>query len=528
MAGSARSSMLHLVRPPAANRTGGLSRRAFLGGGAGLAIAGIVGSTTSAGASVTLPQPVSALPSELGKVLGPNAIQRAALDALGRETLRVPGSVPDPALPAGTDTLPGIEHIVVVMAENHSFDNILGALGRGEGWPVDPVSGAYAATNPNRYPDGRVQQPFRMPTTCQLAHQPSQEWRASWMSYNGGRMDGFVSAPISPTIAGDIGGVTMGYWTGEDLPWTYDLASIFPLANRWFASCLGQTDPNRRYLIAGTSSGMTDDIALSTSVSTGTAIQDALLATPTPTIFDVLSAFGITWTDYTESFPLGETAQLDTPGDAVVGTLEMKPVAAFYTDAAAGNLPSFCIVEPDYSHQSQENPQNMVVGEAFMAGVVKAIGDSPNWEKTLLVFTYDEHGGYYDHVVPPVALAPDAIPPIVQSGEDTYEAFERFGVRVPGVLVSAYAKRDYVSDVLFDHTSILALVQRKWNLPALTFRDANANDLTDMIDLGALADRSPTFPSLPSLAAPGNTPEALACSVTGPGTIPPPGSITAA
>jgi phospholipase C len=109
----------------------------------------------------------------------------------------------------------------------------------------------------------------------------------------------------------------------------------------------------------------------------------------------------------------------------------------------------------------------------------------------------------------------------VQPGESTYEGFGRFGVRVPGVLVSAYAKKgNYVSSKVYDHTSILALVERKWNLPALTFRDANANDLTDMIDLEALAEKSPTFTSLPTLAAPGNFP------TVSPGTIPPAGTVT--
>jgi phospholipase C len=97
---------------------------------------------------------------------------------------------------------------------------------------------------------------------------------------------------------------------------------------------------------------------------------------------------------------------------------------------------------------------------------------------------------------------------------------------VPTVVVSPYAKRHHVSHQVYDHTSILAMVERKWNLPALTFRDANANDLTDFLDLRALARNRPTFPTLPRLAAPGNTPAALACSVNGPGTIPPPHSIS--
>jgi phospholipase C len=144
----------------------------------------------------------------------------------------------------------------------------------------------------------------------------------------------------------------------------------------------------------------------------------------------------------------------------------------------------------------------------------------------MFVLVYDEHGGYYDHVAPPPALPPDAIPPVVQPTESTYDGFARYGFRVPAVVVSPYAKPHYVSHVLYDHTSILAMLERKWNLPALTYRDANANDLTDFLDLKALARGRPTFPRLPRLAPPGSSPAALACSTTGPGTIPPPGSIS--
>jgi phospholipase C len=129
-------------------------------------------------------------------------------------------------------------------------------------------------------------------------------------------------------------------------------------------------------------------------------------------------------------------------------------------------------------------------------------------------------------VPPPPAIAPDLVPPFVQPGESTYDGFERYGFRVPAVVVSAYAKPGYVTHVLYDHTSVLAMLEHKWNLPALTYRDANANDLSDFLDPHALAARTPTFPALPALAAPGDTPARLACSTTGPGTIPPPGTVT--
>ena len=110
---------------------------------------------------------------------------------------------------------------------------------------------------------------------------------------------------------------------------------------------------------------------------------------------------------------------------------------------------------------------------------------------------------------------------MVQPGESTYDGFHRYGFRVPAVLVGPYVKRDYVSHVVYDHTSILAFLARKWNLPALTYRDANANDLTDFLDVNALAAGQPTFPELPALAAPGDTPATRACLSIGPGKIPP-------
>ena len=120
----------------------------------------------------------------------------------------------------------------------------------------------------------------------------------------------------------------------------------------------------------------------------------------------------------------------------------------------------------------------------------------------MLILTYDEHGGYYDHVPPPRRWRP-TIPPMVQPGESAYDGFARYGFRVPSVVVGPYAKR-YVSHVVYDHTSVLAFVERKWNLPAMTYRDANANDLTDFLDLDASPPASPPSPSC-QRSPPGDT-----------------------
>jgi phospholipase C len=481
-----------------------INRRRFLSG-TGKALA----ASTFAAAAIDATAGATVLPDH-----------QAALRALGRTSLRLPGSRPHPDLPAGTDLLPGVDHIVVLMLENHSFDNLFGMLGRGDGFDLDR-HGRPTATNP--YPDGRIQHAFHMPTTCQLHARPSQEWTASHNSYHNGANDGFVSTPISPATTEIVGGVAMGYWTGDDLPFTYSLARAFPIADRWFSSLLGQTHANRRYLIAGTSVGMTQ------TVNPTTPQGMAALTSPVPaagTIFNQLDLHGIGWANYAALIPFGATPLLYPVNNQTTETAHQKPFAQFFTDAAAGTLPAFSLLDPDYSTQSQENPENIVVGEAMLAQVVAALGASPQWPRTLFVLTYDEHGGYYDHVPPPPALPPDAIGPSVFPGESTYDGFARYGFRVPTVVVSPFAKRHHVSHRVYDHTSIIAMLARKWNLPALTFRDANAHDLTDFLDLDALADNRPTFRTLPRLAPAGNTPAALACSVNGPGVIPPPGSIS--
>jgi phospholipase C len=493
----------------------GLTRRTFLVEGAST-----VAATTLAGRRVSRRHPWWRPAYDLTQ---PRASQLEALRVLGRTRMRLPDSLPDASLAAGTDTMPEIEHVVVLMLENHSYDNLLGMLGRepgqrprgdgfvlaGDGWP--------AATNP--YPDGRLQRAFRMPTTCQFDSVPSQEWTASHNQYNNGANDGFVRTTIDPFTTQIVGPVAMGYWTQDDLPLTYALANTFPIGDRWFSSCLAQTDPQRRYLIAATSSGMTDDIG----TGPGNIVPDATLGAPANgTIFDRMSAAGITWADYNASFPTGATMELYPSNDAAFSESNAPPISQFFSDAKAGTLPQFSLLDPDYGNQSQENPQNITVGEGFLGQVIDALRTSPLWRKTLFIFTYDEHGGYYDHLPPPVALAPDSIPPTVQPGESMYDGFARYGFRVPSIVIGPYAKRDYVSHVVYDHTSILAFLERKWNLQAMTYRDANANDLTDFIDVQAMKSGQPTFPELPALVTAGDDAARLACSKTGPGKIPAP------
>jgi phospholipase C len=432
---------------------------------------------------------------------------------------RQPDSLPFPDLPAGTDTMPEIEHIVVLMMENHSYDNYLGMLGRGTG--EKPRGDGFTIgsngmpTNSNPNGNDELQMAFPMPLTCQQDGRPSQEWKASHEQYHSGTNQGFVTSPSGP--------VAMGYWDGTDLPFYYSLASTFPLNDRWFCCLLGQTDPNRRYLLAATSAGLVDDF------SSASSEQLSLLTTvpPNGTIFDRLQHYGISWRDYyhTDSDP-STLVWLEDPTIKAESKTHVVAVENFFDHAAHGDLPGFCIIDPNFDTGSEEDPQDISIGETFAHRVIDALMKSPAWDKSLLVWNYDEHGGYYDHVPPPPALAPDSIKPVPLSGESHYDGFHRYGFRVPAVVVSPFARKHHVTHTIHDHTSILAMVERKWNLPALTYRDANANDLTDFLDLSKGGLKNPAFKEPPALAEPLPSPQA--CTPGDAGTIPPPGSVVPA
>jgi phospholipase C len=138
----------------------------------------------------------------------------------------------------------------------------------------------------------------------------------------------------------------------------------------------------------------------------------------------------------------------------------------------------------------EEPPQDLTYGENWAYQVVEAVLRSPVWARTLLIYTFDEHGGYYDHVAPPAAIAPDSIAPDLTS-TDVAGGYNLYGPRVPAIVASPYSKANGVSNVVHDHTSVLATIEAKWNLPALTYRDANAATVLDFLDLSKPALLTP-------------------------------------
>ncbi len=440
----------------------------------------------------------------LGGLDGLDGIASAAMNGRRRPPLRKPGSRPDPKRREGSDLLPKIDHIIVVMMENHSFDNYFGMLRRGDGLSLDR-HGKPKNTNPDG--NGNLIRSFRMPSACQENKNPKQDWNASHLSLEN-HNQGFVKA-CTP--------VAMGYWTGDDLPFYYALGKTFPLCDRWFGSCLAQTYPNRRYLMAGTSYGTT-----ATSVSELTTVPPP----PNGTIFDRLAAHNISWKDYAS-----DLAQLAIIPQAFTKYSDphVSTIAQYYKDAAAGTLPSVSFVDPKFVNPetSEENPQDIRLGEDFSAKVIKAAMTGKAWKSTLLIWMYDEHGGYYDHVVPPKVVKPDDIPPNLPMPPNAAGGFDQYGFRVPGSIVSPYAKKNYVSHVTHDHTSVLKLIETKWNLGAMTYRDANADNLLDSVDF----KKKPAFLHPPklsksALARDGAT---KACTPGDPGgPIPPANAVVAA
>ncbi len=390
-------------------------------------------------------------------------------------TLLAPDSLPHPHLPPGTDTLPEIDHVVVLMMENHSFDDHLGMLGRGDGLTLGP-DGQPVNYNPD--PAGGYLRSFHNPNTVGYAGVGvSQSWDSSHISWDHGTNLGFVKA-CNPSA--------MGYWTGEDLPFYHSMTKLFPIGDRYFCSVMAQTFPNRRFLMAATALG---DVATGPSGVT----KDP----PNGTIFERLEDHGISWRNY---YPDAPSSALFLP-DYIANQSDGRIVhfEQFYTDAASGSLPAFSLVDP-YENYSEESG-DISIGEAYAATIINAVLQGPAWDKTALIWTYDEHGGWYDHVPPAPAVRPDNVPPEITVPPDQPGSYDYTGFRVPVAVLSPWAKRDHVSHVVYDHTSILKFIESKWNLPAMTYRDANANNLSDFFAFGS---RRPPFAEPPVLATPRN------------------------
>jgi phospholipase C len=390
--------------------------------------------------------------------------------------------------------LASVNSVVVLMLENRSFDHMLGYLYPGNvstsGQPFDGLAG----TESNPGSDGQPVTVFPIePATPSAYFMPGADPGEGYMSTNS-QLYGRTTAPASglaapgqgfvkdyaytlnwqskesgwPIVSGTVEGDIMGCFSPAALPVLSALATGYAVCDQWFASVPTETMPNRAFACAATSQGHMDD-----KTRTFTS----------PTIFGLLDAAGLGWGVYGYTAePLTKTTftQISTADASHFGEF-----TDFLGAAAAGTLPPYTFLEPswDSTGNSQHPNYDVALGEQLIHDVYEALRAGPGWPGTLLVITYDEHGGCFDHVPPPWG----AVPPDSDAGEFSF-GFDRFGVRVPTVLVSPLIApgtvyRAPAGGTPLDHTSILKTVEQRWNLPTLTARDAAAPGFGDVLTL---------------------------------------------
>lgn len=408
-----------------------------------------------------------------------------------------------------------IKTVVVLMQENRSFDSYFSHLGQYAN-RSDIESAPAGTANPER--TNTALSPMHgyqhAPMLCMA--DTNHEWGASHLQFNGGKMDGFFQtnqgydegpAPVSGVTI-TVNGAAIEPLTGDralwwydqrDIPFYYQLATTFAIADHYHSSVLGPTYPNRDYLYAASSYGVTsDDYPERRKVG---ADQNVL-------IFDELQKRGISWAVYVDGFPhIPRLASFMGP-DLLGGYNgrwpgnHIKDTGDFQKAAKSGTLPQVVFLDgnitEDVFGNDEHPPGDIQTGQKFVSDRVNDLMASPQWKELALFITWDEHGGTYDHVVPPAACAPDGVAPILTNSEDRAAggSFAQLGVRVPFIMVSPYAKKSYVSHRTYDHTSITRFIETRFKLPALSWRDANADPMLDLFDF-----KSPPFLAPPSLVA---------------------------
>jgi len=462
----------------------------------------------------------------------------------------------------GPQNLNAINHIVFLAQENRSFDHYFGALRAywaANGYPdqsfnglpqFNPTSGppplygpppSIPGCNPaDPPPSGCVFDPTHPVTSYHLITQcienPSPSWdeaHADWNyndevgKYNDPLLNGFVKTAGGDARADgfyDVNGIrAMGYYTGDDLNYYYYMASNFGTSDNWFHPVMTRTHPNREYLIAATSQGYVYPI--------GTDSQDRKLLTAT-TIFQELQAAGISWRiyvdptnssctgppydpnclinlSYIQFFEWGHTIAANYP-------TSIAPISQYFTDLANGTLPQVAQIEPatdagfdEHPSVSDSSANNIQRGQNFVASLINGLMTSTSWKDSAFILTWDENGGLYDHVPPVPTVNPDGIPPVDMLPGDVCNAngdsgdllcdFKVTGYRIPLIVVSPYANKNYVSHTPADTTAILKMIETRFNLSPLTQRDATQQtDMTEFFDFTNPPWMTPPTPPTPN------------------------------
>ncbi|MGH9503226.1 MAG: alkaline phosphatase family protein [Terriglobales bacterium] len=456
------------------------------------------------------------------------------------------GQTPPP--PSG---LQNINHIIFMAQENRGFDHYFGALRdyrRSHGFDdpafdglaqFNPVSGdppllGNAPTNPGCDPMSPVPADcifnsnspavgsFHMLSMC--IENPSPSWNESHVDWNltsprspTATLDGFVNTAAHDArndMFHDTDGLrAMSYYDGDDLPYYYFMASSFGTSDRWFSPIMTRTQANRMYLIAATSSGHV-------YTPTNTPLQNL-------TIFDELQAAGITWKIYVTdldpayaAFPI-QDSEINYYAAAAKYPQNIVKVSDYFTDLTNGTLPQVSYIDAGLNSGLDEHPgvdegvvgASIQVGAHYVTTVINALMTSSAWKDSVFILTYDEFGGFYEHVPPQNCVGPspctmlenpDGIPPMdllqgpPPNGPDICVLntgptcdFVYTGYRIPLIVISPFSKKGYVSHTVADSTAWLKLVETRFNLKNLTKRDAVQMDMSEFFDFTNVPWKTP-------------------------------------
>ena len=379
-----------------------------------------------------------------------------------------------------------IDNIIVIVEQNHTFDSYFGRYPGANGFnnvtkfPIDPVTNA--PVEPSVSVEGLRE---RLAASASPGSELLSNGRGAALdAFNDGAMDGFVAAQVKRGLDDEL---AMSYFYGEDVRGLWDIADQFVLFDNYFSSVLGDSLPNMLYLISGTSFGL----------NRGSPNTLKFLANnEVPTVFDQLQEAGISWKYYIGNLDrvseekVLSGAYLD-PEEARPSQIYWVPLLVmprfwtdpemrsrivsqeqFFIDATRGELPSVSFVLPSPTDHPLTPP---AISQRRLLSLINAVAKSPQWWRSAIFITWDEWGGFYDHVPPPQ---------VDELG---------LGFRVPGLLVSPWAKPGYISSVLYDHTSILKFISNRFGLPPLSERQEAANSFEDAFDFESPPLERPSF-----------------------------------
>src|SRR5215813_11861039 len=424
-----------------------------------------------------------------------------------------------------------INHIVFMVQENRGFDHYFGKLAdywQANGFPAVQFDGLPSdAANPTQDGTGTIQS-FHLRTVCIQNMSPG--WNESHVSWNRkdptsatATLDGFVQTAAhfaqnaqpadKPGGFSDVNGYrTMGYYTADELNYYYFMASNFATSDRWFCPLMSRTQPNRMYMYAATSEGHV--YPLPTSGSPPLTAK---------TIFELLQDNGITWKIYVHPGSAGCASPSCLSGNSfltqftyyrqVVNNMpnQFGSIAQLINDMQNGTLPQVSFIEPaGYVHLDEHSSdfdvgddRDVQAGAAYVSSMINALMSSPSWKDSVFILSYDEPGGFYDHVPPQPAVPPDNLQfPVdllktdicADNKIDPICGFFFTGFRVPLIVISPFAKVNYVSHTVMDYTAILKFIETRFRLPSLTARDAAQPDMSEFFDFVNVPWTTPPAP----------------------------------